>query len=150
MRWDKDGPGSNLAEGAAEEGDGESQAAGGAGQEISVSDLSATDSTASLITVDNEQEEAESSDTSLPKTQPNLKRTASEVLQPQRRRKGLSLVHTVSLWSSSEQSSPNQCFFLGIALQSTPLRKCRHCLPEERHDCMGILKLDAFTYLNIF
>ena len=148
-----EGPGSNSAEGAAE-GDRESQAAGGAGQESTVSGLSATDSTASLITVDDEQEQAGSSDTSLPNAQPNLKRTASELSSSEANaaseKKGRA--ELVSYSSPVEQlgafpsSSPNQCSFLGIALQSTPLEKRADIAFRRKEsqasppDCMGIVK----------
>lgn len=112
-----EGPGLNPAE-SVEERAGESQAAGGAGL-----NPPSGDSTTSLITV----EDDESSDTSLPPDQPCLKRTASELSGSEAdatEKRGRPEVESYS--PAEEQprvfpsSSPNQCSFLNIALQSTP------------------------------
>lgn len=112
-----EGPGLNPAESVEERAE-ESQAAGGAGL-----DSPNGDSTTSLITV----EDSESSDTSLPPDQPCLKRTASELSGSEAdatEKRGRPEAESYS--PAEEQprvfpsSSPNQCSFLNIALQSTP------------------------------
>lgn len=113
-----EGPGLSPAE-SIEERAGESQAAGGTGL-----DSPSGDSSTSLITVEDDDE---SGDTSLPPDQPCLKRTASELSSSEAdatEKRGRPEVESYS--PAEEQprvfpsSSPNQCSFLKIALQSTP------------------------------
>ncbi|KAM3619115.1 uncharacterized protein V6R79_003232 [Siganus canaliculatus] len=90
-------------------------------------DSSTADSTTSLITVDDES----SSDTPLPDAQPNFKRTASELSSSEaeeaveKKGRGEVDLHEplVEQVEPPSSSSLDQCSFLNIALQSTPLEQ---------------------------
>lgn len=106
-------------------GDGESQAAGGAGL-----DSSESDSITSLIIVDEEQE-GESSNNSLPDAQPSLKRMVSELSSSEAdessekrgRAEPDSYSSPVEQDRAFPSSSPDQYSFLNIVLQSTPFEQ---------------------------
>ena len=116
--------------------------------------LDSTDdsTTVSLITV--EDESGESSDFSLPDAQPGLKRPVSELssseAEPASDKRGRSELNSegdsVEQFVASTLSSPNECSFLNIALQSTPFEQRadlafgRNGSQTSPPNCVGIVK----------